>query len=217
MFVLDSFLSTVKPCRRLGLIKRILSRQESNSVQTIAKLRIALNYYFSYPKYFNQRRSIDGSEAMILVCTQIICKQGGCSRWRLKKSNRATSGFVQAHNGEELLPRFNDSKRHPDSSEGHRLRMSNRKAISRKEIDSRWFFCGGRAGGRTRKRANIKGTATRPLTSLTNTPVGSFSTSLYFFLSSTLFLSPCISLTALSLSLARARALVFSYILLHLL
>lgn len=59
--------------------------------------------------------------------------------------------------------------------------MSNRKAISRKEIDSRWFFCNGWTGGRGPARrhsqANIEGPATRPLTSLANTPAGSFSIS----------------------------------------
>lgn len=45
--------------------------------------------------------------------------------------------------------------------------MSNRKAISRKEIDSRWFFCGGAGtGSQAQASKYIEGPATRPLTFL---------------------------------------------------
>jgi len=98
------------------------------------------------------------------------------------------------------LPRFNDSRRFPDSSEGHRLRMSNRKAISRKEIDSQWFFCGGRAGGDQLAGATeqISRGPCNDVTYVLREHTGWFFFYLAFYFSS----SPCISLTAFSLSLS---------------
>lgn len=93
--------------------------------------------------------------------------------------------------------------------------MSNRKAISRKEIDSRWFYCGetGRGRARRRRRANIEDQQRGHLRSYEHT--GSFSispstSSSSPFLLQSLFV-PCIShssrIHAFSLFLSLARFL----------
>lgn len=100
---------------------------------------------------------------------------------------------------------FNDSKRIPDSSqENHRLRMLNQKAISQKEIDSRWFSAVGEMGADTQAQASahIERQAPRPLTFLRTHRLALFlSRPLFFFL----FLSslrPFVSLASLYLSIS---------------
>lgn len=91
--------------------------------------------------------------------------------------------------------------------------MSNRKAISRKEIDSRWFFCGGRAGG-----DQLAGAAEQISRGLCNeaTYVPREHTGwLFFYLAFYFSSSPCTSLAALSFSLSFSLSLSRSRFLLH--
>lgn len=90
--------------------------------------------------------------------------------------------------------------------------MSNRKAISRKEIDSRWFFCSGRAGGDQLAGAaeQISRGLCNEATYVLREHTGWLFFYLVFYFSSSF---PCTSLAALSLPFSLSLSLALSHFL----